>query len=123
MPPRPQPRSDEISDELMSTFDRVLTIRALIAKLQDELKPLNKRLEWTLMPKTFGDHWGPHNMMSARPTQLSITICRSAADAQIAIWRNGRSSSAIAGRCSQRMPRGKSAVTFDIAWPRNFGES
>ena len=64
MPPRPQPRSDEISDELMSTFDRVLTIRALIAKLQDELKPLNKRLEWTLMPKTFGDHWGPHNMMS-----------------------------------------------------------
>jgi len=64
MPPRPQPRSDEISDELMSTFDRVLTIRALIAKLQDELKPLNKRLEWTLMPKTCGDHWGPHNMMS-----------------------------------------------------------
>ena len=56
MPPRPQPRADEISDQLMSTFDRVLTIRALIAKLQDELKPLNKRLEWTLMPKTFGDH-------------------------------------------------------------------
>jgi hypothetical protein len=60
----------EISDELLSTFDRVLTIRALIAKLQDELKPLNKRLEWTLMPKTFGDHWGPHNMMSPADPSL-----------------------------------------------------
>jgi hypothetical protein len=70
MPRRPPSRSGEISDELLSTFDNVLIIQNMIEKLQEELKPLNKRLEWTLMPEAFGDHWSPHNMMSSTDPSL-----------------------------------------------------
>ena len=60
MPPRPQPRASEISDEIMTTFDRALTLRAEIEEREDELGAVEKRLIWSLLPEAFGDHWGPH---------------------------------------------------------------
>jgi hypothetical protein len=57
--PRPPIRNSEFSDELMHTYDRALELRAEIAKLRDELRPIEKRLTWDLMPEAFGEHWGP----------------------------------------------------------------
>jgi hypothetical protein len=59
--PRPAERGGEFTDELMQTFDRAGVLRARIAKLEDELAPLEKRLTWKLMPEAFGPHWGPHS--------------------------------------------------------------
>ena len=60
--PRPPERVGAIADELLKSFDRALELRAKIAKLEDELAPLEKRLVWTLMPAAFGpEHWGPHS--------------------------------------------------------------
>jgi hypothetical protein len=59
--PRPPTCNGEISDELMQKFDRACALRTEIARLEDELAPLEKRLTWTLMPKAFGEHWGPHS--------------------------------------------------------------
>jgi hypothetical protein len=59
--PRPPIRNSAFSDELMRCYDRALELRAEIAKLEVELRPLDKRLAWTLMPEAFGrEHWGPH---------------------------------------------------------------
>jgi hypothetical protein len=59
--PRPPIRNGEISDELMQKFDRACELRAKIARFEDELAGLEKRLTWTLMPEAFGEHWGPHS--------------------------------------------------------------
>jgi hypothetical protein len=61
MPTLPPIRNSGFSDELMKSYDRARQLRAAIAKLEDELAPLEKRLTWTLMPQAFGrEHWGPH---------------------------------------------------------------
>jgi hypothetical protein len=82
MPPRPPTRDGEISDELLSSFDRVLTIRNLIKKLEDELAPLDKRLEWTFMAETFGDHW-VGNMVSPADEALDAPRHAPIGDRQI----------------------------------------
>jgi len=51
--PRPPERVGAIADELLKSFDRALELRAKIAKLEDELAPLEKRLVWTLMPAAY----------------------------------------------------------------------
>jgi hypothetical protein len=73
--PRPPTRNGEISDEVLDLFDRALDLRAKIAKLEDELRPLDKRLTWTLMPQAFGPQWGPH---SPSPADESLDSVRHA---------------------------------------------
>jgi hypothetical protein len=64
--PRPAQRGGEISDEVLTLFDRALQLRAQGADqddadeaLHDELISVEKRLVWTLLPPIWPD-FGPH---------------------------------------------------------------
>jgi hypothetical protein len=54
--PRPEVRASEFTDELMTTFDHALSLRAERERLKDELNATEKRLQ-VLMREMFGEHW------------------------------------------------------------------
>jgi hypothetical protein len=63
-----------ITPEILELFDRNLELRDLGANdddapehLHDEYIAVRKKLVWSLLPRIFGEHWGPHSPSPADP--------------------------------------------------------
>jgi hypothetical protein len=63
-----------ITPEILELFDRNLELLAMGAgddkapeHLHDELIDVEKQLVWSLLPRIFGEHWGPHCPSPADP--------------------------------------------------------